>query len=206
VRRAGVIAALAAAVLAPAGGAWASRTASFGSTLSQPATNFDPSATCNVQRPSEGAGIPSNEGTDTGKCSLVAVAYAATGAVAGRVNAPFSGVVRRLRLRSGAPGFVRVELVRLSKLDRDGGEAGAAAEKRSVKLFLHGRGIESFRVRLPVRKGDYLAFESASFTALRCTGDAVDDLIYEPLSAGPLDTVSDNDSCTLLVQALVSRK
>ena len=127
-------------------------------------------------------------------------------AVAGRVNAPFSGVVRRLRLRSGAPGFVRVELVRLSKLDRDGGEAGAAAEKRSVKLFLHGRGIESFRVRLPVRKGDYLAFESASFTALRCTGDAVDDLIYEPLSAGPLDTVSDNDSCTLLVQALVSRK
>jgi hypothetical protein len=206
VRRAGVIAVVvAAAALTPAG-AWASRTATFGSTLSQPANAFDPPATCNVQRPSDGAGQPENQGTDTGSCTRVAVAYPATDAVAGRVSAPFSGVVRRLRLRAGAPGNVRVELVRLTNLDRDGGVGNAAAEKRSVKLFAHGRGIESFRVRLPVRKGDYLAFEAASFTALRCTGDAVDDLIYGPLSAGPLTDVTDNDSCTLLVQALVSRR
>jgi len=120
VRRAGVIGVVvAAAVLAPAGGAWASRTAAFGSTLSQPANTFDPPATCNVQRPSDGAGQPENQGTDTGTCTRVAVAHPATDAVGGRVNAPFSGVVRRLRLRAGAPGNVRVELVRMTNLDRD---------------------------------------------------------------------------------------
>jgi hypothetical protein len=181
-------------------------TATFGSTLSAAPNNFEPPATCNVQRPSEGAGQPENQGTDIGPCTVVAVDYGATGAVGGRVSAPFSGVIRRLRLRAGAPGAVRVELVRLHGLDREGGVAQGAAEKHSVKLRLKGRGIESFRVRLPVRKGDYLAFEAASFTALRCAGSAVEDLIFAPLEPVKLQDVTDNDSCTLLVQATMSRR
>jgi hypothetical protein len=182
-------------------------TATFGSTLAQPPTNFDPAATCDVQRPSEGSGQPENQGTDIGSCTRVAVDYAAGGAVAGRVTAPFTGTIRRLRLRAGGPGVVRVRLVRVRGLDRDGGVAQAAAEPRIVKLFPRGTSrVESFRVRLPVRKGDYLAFEGSSFTALHCAGTAVDDLIFQPLAPAPFQDAGDNDSCTLLVQATITRK
>jgi len=205
-RRAGILVA-ALALMAPAA-AHARHTASFGSTLSAAPTNVDPPATCTVQRAPQGAGEPSNSFSDTGPCALVAVGYSATGAVAGRVSAPFSGVIRRVRLRAGAPGLVRLQLVRLRGLDRDNGVAQAAAEPRGVTLHVAGRGAgraESFRVNLPVHKGDYLAFAGGSFTALHCAGQAVDDLIYQPLTPAFQD-VGDNDSCTLLVQATISRR
>src|SRR4051812_1339201 len=110
-RRLTAIVAAAAALLCLPAGATAAKPVVFGSTLSQPPTGFDPPATCDV----------SGLGKDIGACTRVGVGYPATGAVASRVAAPVSGTVTRVRIRSGAPGLVRVAVVRVQDFDREGG-------------------------------------------------------------------------------------
>jgi plastocyanin len=181
----------------------AAAVATFGSTLSQPPTDVDPPATCDV----------SGANQDTGPCTRVAIGYPATGAVAGRASAPFAGVIRRVRVRAGTPGALRVLVVRLRAVDREGGTGQGRAVSRSALLRVEGRGsaarhaIESFRVRLPVGRGDYLALEGSSFSALRCEGGDVEELLFDPLrSPAPFADSSERDNCTALVQATVTRR
>src|SRR4051795_11595944 len=93
------------AALALAAPAAVAREARFGSTLTAEPNAFDPPSTCDAS--------PSGIGRDDGPCTRVAGGYDAGGAVAGRVQAPADGVIRKVSLRAGAPGILRVMLVRL---------------------------------------------------------------------------------------------
>jgi|tagenome__1003787_1003787.scaffolds.fasta_scaffold20934406_2 plastocyanin len=194
-----VLIALAALLCVPAG-ASAAHTVTFGSTLSQPPTDFDPPATCDVTP---------GQGEDFGACTRVAIGYAATGAVAGRAAAPVSGTVTRVRIRAGTPGVVRVVVARVEDNDPEGQIGKGLAVARSNKLTLRGKGAngaETFKVHLPVSKGDYLALEGSAFSAQRCVGGDVEQLLFYPLvPRRPLEEAFDRDGCTLLVQGVITR-
>jgi hypothetical protein len=189
---------LAALALAPP--ASAAREVRFGSTLARAPTGFDPPATCDAS--------PSGFGRDDGPCTRVAIGFAAGGAVAGRVTAPADGVIRRVTLRAGAPGTLRVKLVRLEDVSAGDGTGSGQATSAGALVRVRGKGVESFRVRLDVRKGDSLAVEGGSFTLLRCEGDAVQQLLFNPTLALGADFAAahEYDTCTLLLQATITRR
>jgi plastocyanin len=190
----------AAALLCVPAAASAARPVIFGSTLSQAPTDFDPPATCDTTP---------GEGEDFGVCTRVAIGYAATGAVAGRVAAPVNGTLTRVRIRAGTPGVVRVVIARVQDNDPEGQIGKGQAVARSAKLVLRGHGAggaETFKVHLPVSKGDYLALEGSAFSAQRCTGGDVEQLLFYPLvPRQPLAEAFDRDGCTLLVQGAITR-
>ena len=189
------IALLAALALAPAAFA---REARFGSTLTAAPTSFDPPATCDTSA--------SGFARDDGPCTRVAVGYGAGGAVAGRVQAPADGVIRKVTLRAGAPGVLRVKVVRMKDVDLVRGTGSGQAVSRGTLVHVRGKGLESFRVHLPVRKGDYLAVEGGSFTVLRCEGDEVRQLLFNPVLGADLADALERDTCTLLVQATITKR
>jgi hypothetical protein len=174
----------------------------FGSTLNGPPTSSDPPATCDT------SGVTNQ---DIGPCTRVAIGYAATGAVAGAVRAPMSGVIRRVRIRAGTPGALRVTLVRVRNLDKPGGEGEAQAVSRGALLRVQAerpsRPIESFPVSLKVHRGDYLALQGTSISAMRCQGGDTEQLLYFPplKPFGEWGSAGGFDDCTLLVQATVTK-
>jgi hypothetical protein len=196
-----VVLALALALCPALTGAAGARLVTFGSTLSKPPTDFDPPATCDT--------TGSNQ--DIGPCTRVAVRFAATGAVRGRVRAPVAGTIRRIRVRAGLGGTFRVTLVRLRSFDRASGSGEGQAVSGGATIRVRGRGlaarrpIESFTVRLRARRGDYLAVEGSSTSALRCEGGDVEQLLFMPplRALQPFQPSAEFDSCTLLVQATI---
>jgi hypothetical protein len=199
-----ILAAGALALAGPAAGAAAKvRTATFGSTLSKPPTNADPPATCDTSAVTA---------RDTGSCTRVALGFAATGAVGNQVRVPFDGIIRRVRIRAGTPGTLRVTLVRLRNVDRAGGlgEGREVSRGRTVRVQTVGEGppraIDSFAVGLRAHAGDYLAVESSSISALRCEGGDTEQLLFQPplQPFGDWSRSQDFDDCTLLVQATVT--
>jgi hypothetical protein len=198
--------ALAAGALALTGSAAAAakvRSATFGSTLSKPPTNADPPATCDTSTVTA---------RDLGPCTRVALGFAATGAVGNRVRVPFDGVIRRVRIRAGTPGAVRVTLVRVRNVDRPGGEGEARAVSRgkTVRVQTIGEGppraIDTFATHMRATRGDYLALESSSISAMRCEGGDTEQLLFPPLQPfGAWEGSQGFDDCTLLVQATITR-
>ena len=182
-------------------GAGEARQVSFGSTLNQPPTHFDPPATCD----------PTGADRDVGPCTRVAVGFAATGAVSNAERSPVSGTIRRVRIRAAAPDTLRVTLARVDSFDREGGQGRARVVSRGRLVRLRGRGlsarpVESFRANMRVRRGDYLALEGSSFTAIRCQGGDTEQLVFTPALepfAG-FESSEYFDDCTPLVQATVS--
>jgi len=201
--RIAIIAAGALLAALPAGAGAAVTGLTFGSTLSGPPTNFEPPATCDPSQTND---------QDFGPCTRVAIGYAAGGAVKGRAAAPITGTIRRIRIRAGTPGSIRVTLVRVRNLDREGGRAEGRAVSRGRLLRVMGPQaikppIETFLVNMKVHKGDFLALEGRSTSALSCQGGDSEQLLYQPPLAafGGWDTSETFDDCTLLVQATVYR-
>jgi len=199
-----ILAAGALVVSGPAAGAAAkARTATFGSTLSKPPTNTDPPATCDTSAVTA---------RDTGPCTRVALGFAATGAVGNQVRVPFDGVIRRVRIRAGTPGTLRVTLVRLRNLDRAGGvgEGREVSHGRTLRVQTIGEGpprtVDSFAVGLRAHQGDYLAVESSSISAMRCEGGDTEQLLFQPplQPFGAWEQSETFDDCTLLVQATIT--
>ena len=204
--RRGLALALGAALLALVPStALAARGVTFGSTLSKPPTDYDPAATCDT----------TGTNADTGACTRVAIRFDGTGAVKGRVRAPRKGVIRRIRIRAAAPAVVRFKLARVQRLDYDEVEGDAKSPSRGRLLHLKGRGlaakgaIESFKVKLRVKKGDYLALQSSTLTAMTCRPvPDFQQLLFQPVldPGGPFQSSAGHDDCTLLVQATIKRR
>lgn len=122
--------------------------------------------------------------------------------------APKSGKIKRLRLIAGAPGSFRLQIVKANpmneqaKLVRNGpqinylGQADPDAETYTV---------ESFKVNVAVKKGEYLAIKSKSTSTLRCSSGGPNQLIFlPPLAMGnPFAPATDTDGCWLLLEAVV---
>jgi hypothetical protein len=142
-------------------------------------------------------------------CTRVLVA-SETGLVDNHLTSPKAGMLTKIRVRAGAAGSVRFKLVRLKDPNPQAGTIKGKAVAKSKVFQVQGNGfnatnpIESFKVSMKARKGDYLAFDSSKTSVLRCSSGGTRQFLFNPplVVGDPFHTTSFTGSCTLMVQAV----
>ena len=201
-RRTGVVAVLAtvAMMVAPAAGL-ASTPVQFGAKLSSmtdPA-NSTPARPCDEMAPGKACTMIENEARERPD-SLV--------------TAPKSGTIKQIRLVAGGPGSFQLQIAQVkrstlfgsneAKVVRNGptihytGPDESDAEEGIYK-------VESFKVSVPVRKGQYLAIKARSTSALYCAGGSDNILTYQPslMPGGSFHPATSHSGCDLLLGATI---
>jgi hypothetical protein len=171
----------------------------FGAKLNREPDNSSPAHSCQ-----QDAG-----GDISGACTRVLVS-SETGLIGGNLSSPHDGTLTRFKVRAGAPSAVRFELVRLKNLSSNNGSAQGKARTKSKVFQIQGHGfdatnqIETFKVNMKVKKGDYVAILSSKTAALRCTSGSNRQLLFfPPLQPGdPFQSSDVAGNCTLMVQAV----
>src|SRR5664279_3635330 len=205
-RRAGLVFALAgllAAMVAPASG-FASAPVKFGSLLNptiQPSNSL-PGMTC------------SGEATASSVCTMVQ--DEAYGRPNGGELAPKTGTIKTIRIIAGGPGSFRPQIATV----HHSASTLLAATKANVtytgpKLSYTGQSeanyendsykVESFKVSIPVKKGQQLALRGNISSMIRCSSGGHNTLIYAPsLIAGhPFKGATDANGCWILMEAVI---
>ena len=206
-RRAGLVLALAAfvaAMVAPAS-SLASAPVKFGSKLNstiQPSNSL-PGITCN------GLASPGSKA-----CTMVQ--DEAYGRPNGGELAPKTGTIKQIRIIAGGPGSFRPQIATV----RHSASTTLGATKAKVtytgpKLSYTGQTeanyendsykVESFKVSIPVKKGQQLALRGNISSMIRCSSGGHNTLIFSPaLSAGkPLQGATDANGCWILMEAVI---
>ncbi|TMK68465.1 MAG: hypothetical protein E6G53_00465 [Actinobacteria bacterium] len=182
----------------PAGSSGAVTNFKFGAKLNREPDNSSPAHKC------------SDDFSDLqGACTRVLVS-SETGLAGGNLTSPHDGTLTKFKVRSGAPGSVRFQLVRLKNLSSNNGSAQGKARTKSKVFQIQGHGfdatnqIETFKVNMKVKKGDYVAILSSKTGAERCTSGSNRQLLFAPpLQPGdPFRSSDAAGNCTLMVQAL----
>jgi len=129
-------------------------------------------------------------------------------------TAPKRGKIKRVRLIAGAPGTFQLQIVKANeatqqaKLVRNGPVINYQGQDYTdPESHLETYKVESFKVNVPVKKGQSLAIRSSSTSMLRCSSGGPNQLIFTPpLSLGnPFRTATDTDGCWLLLEAVIKR-
>ncbi|MEX2448123.1 MAG: hypothetical protein WD404_05195 [Solirubrobacterales bacterium] len=196
-RRSGLVAAVAslALMVAPASGL-AQAPVKFGAKLNptvQPSNSL-PAHPCTQEAPGKPCTMVLND------------AYGR----AGVERAPKSGTIKRIRVIAGGPGSFRLQLARVRKADnaakvlRNGpkiaytGQSEANWESDSYR-------VETFKVNVPVKKGEQLALRGNYTSMVRCSSGGDNTLVYQaPLRPkSPFQALTDGEGCWLLMEAVV---
>ena len=197
-KRIAVAAVLASAGLVAVPAASGATNFKFGAKLNREPDNSSPAHSC------------SDDFSDLqGACTRVLVS-SETGLAGGNLTSPHDGTLTKFKVRSGAPGSVRFQLVRLKNLSSNNGSAQGKARTKSKVFQIQGHGfdasnqIETFSVNMKVKKGDYVAILSSKTGAERCTSGSNRQLLFAPpLQPGdPFRSSDGAGNCTLMVQAL----
>lgn len=193
-RRAGILAALAsvAMMVAPAAGMGAAPV-KFGSELNptvQP-SNSVPGLSCPLP----------------GACTMVQ--NEAYGRPDGGHLAPKTGTIKRIRVIAGAAGSFRPQIATVrpdekAKVTYTGpklsyeGQTEANYDNSSYR-------VETFKVNIPVKKGQQLALRGNITSMVRCSSGGPNTLLYSPaLRVGaPFQTATDSDGCWILMEAVI---
>lgn len=124
---------------------------------------------------------------------------------AGKVPfAPRKGKVRRIRLKAGAPGVFRLQLVRMKGFAFP--NVRAKVVRKGPRIRYEGTGsVEAFKVKVPVRRGMWLAMRTRKTAAVQCETDAQNEAIFAPpIKLGDsFRSANDVGDCTHLVQAVM---
>jgi len=125
----------------------------------------------------------------------------------GNEGAPKEGTLKRIELIAGEAGSFKLQT---AKVKADG---SAKVRENGPKISYQGQpesfdepyNVESFKVDVPVKKGDHLAIRTASTSTLRCSSGGDNTLLFAPpLSpGGPFEIPSDGEGCWLLIQGTV---
>ena len=197
-KRIAVAAVLASAGLVAVPAASGATNFKFGAKLNREPDNSSPAHSC------------SDDFSDLqGACTRVLVS-SETGLAGGNLTSPHDGTLTKFKVRSGAPGSVRFQLVRLKNLSSNNGSAQGKARTKSKVFQIQGHGfdatnqIETFKVNMKVKKGDYVAILSSKTGAERCTSGSNRQLLFAPpLQPGdPFRSSDGAGNCTLMAQAL----
>jgi hypothetical protein len=187
---------LAGLAVAPGGAASAATPTYFGAKLS---SQSQPSNAENGQACDESAGIPHGS-----TCTWVAITAFENGS---HFTAPRTGTVRHVKLVSCVKGRFRLQLA-----DADPGSRKAKIVADGPEISYRGQSpcggsggshyiVQSFRVSLHVKKGDYVAIKAASAGTLSCSGGDGFLLYGPPLPVGGrFKKAQSGASCDLLVQ------
>ena len=124
-------------------------------------------------------------------------------------RAPKNGTIGTIMIVAGVPGTFRLQIVR-AKL----GSQQAKVIRNGPVIKYKGQGttedngppytIESFKVNVPVEKGDYLAVRATKISFEYCSGGGFSQLTFEPpLVAGAKYRHSSHiDGCLMLLEAV----
>lgn len=197
-RRAGLLlglAGLAVALLAPAQGE-AAAPVKFGSKL-------NPTVQPSNSLPGLGCGQP-------GACTMVQ--NEAYGRPDGGHRAPKSGRIKRIRVIAGGPGSFRPQI---AKVRPGSPNARAKVTYTGRKLTYRGQTeandesgsyrVESFKVNIPVKKGQQLALRGNITSMIRCSSGGDNTLIFSPAlrRRAPFQGATDSDGCWILMEAVI---
>jgi hypothetical protein len=168
----------------------------FGAKLT---TQSEPSNAENGQSCDENGGIPHGS-----TCTWVAISAFENGS---HFTAPRTGTVKHVKLVSCKAGKFRLQLARANPSTRK-----AKIVANGPEITYHGQSpcggasgdhfvVQSFRVKLRVAKGDYIAIKARSTGTLSCSGGDGFLLYAPPLPVGGRFKKSHSGaSCDLLVQ------
>jgi hypothetical protein len=201
-RRTGIAAALAAVAMmvAPAAG-MAAQPVKFGSKLDptvQPSNSL-PAHPCDQLNPGASCTMVQNE------------AYYRPD---GGQLAPRTGTIKRIRLIAGGPGSFRLQIAKVKQSTLHGtNEAKVVAG--GPKISYQGQDqsnwdsdsykVETFKVNVPVKKGQQLALRGNYTSMVRCSSGGDNTLIYQPplLKGAGFTPAGDTDGCWLLMEAVI---
>ncbi len=205
-RRAGlflVLAGIVAAMVAPAQGL-AKSPVKFGSKLNptvQPSNSL-PGITCN--------------GLEMAGSACTMVEDEAYGRPNGGELAPRSGHIKRIRVIAGGPGSFRPQVATVKHSTSTLlGATKAKVTYTGPKLSYTGQSelnfeddsykVESFKVNIPVKKGQQLALRGNISSMIRCSSGGHNTLIFSPAlrSGGPLQGATDANGCWILMEAVI---
>ncbi len=126
----------------------------------------------------------------------------------GGEKAPKSGTLRKIKLIAGEAGSFRLQLVRMRESDR-----AARVITNGPKIHYEGQDdpnantydVESFRVDIPVHKGEQLAIATRKTSTLRCSSGGSNTMLYNPvLQVGnTAQSFFDASGCWLLIEGVV---
>lgn len=202
-RRAGIAVALVAstAALAAPASSLASTPVQFGAKLSSmtdPA-NSTPARPCDELAPGKACTMVENEARERPD-SLV--------------TAPKSGTIKRVRLVAGGPGSFQLQIAQVKRSTLFGtNEAKVVANGPTIHYTGPDESdaeegiykVESFKVSVPVKKGQYLAIKAKSTSALYCAGGSDNILTYQPslMPGGSFRPATSHSGCDLLLGATI---
>jgi hypothetical protein len=170
----------------------------FGAKLNRQPDNSSPAHSCS----DDATGV-------SNPCTRVLV-NSETGVINGNLTSPHGGVLTKIKVRAGAPGDARFVVVKLKNLSANNKSAQGKARSRSRVIHIQGNGfnatnfIETFSVKLKVKKGDYIGLNSKNTGALRCTSGSTRQLLWSPplIPGDPFQPSDGTGNCTLMVQAV----
>jgi hypothetical protein len=205
-RRAGLFFALAglvAAMVAPAQGL-AAAPVKFGSMLNptiQPSNSL-PGITCN--------------GLEAPGAACTMVQDEAYGRPDGGELAPKTGTIKTIRIIAGGPGSFRPQIATVKhSASTTLGATKAKVTYTGPKLSYTGQieanyendsyKVESFKVSIPVKKGQQLALRGNISSMIRCSSGGHNTLIFSPAlrTGGPSQGATDASGCWILMEAVI---
>ncbi len=124
--------------------------------------------------------------------------------------APKSGTIKQIRIIAADSGSFRPQVATVkaatqrAKVTYTGprlsfdGQTEANEEAGTYK-------VESFRVNIPVKKGQQLALRGKVAPLVRCSSGGPNTLLYTPslLAGKPFQPASDTDGCWILMEAVI---
>ena len=131
---------------------------------------------------------------------------------AGKQQAPGNGTIKTIKVMAGAKGSFTLQIAQVT--------ATATPTKEMAKVVRNGPTLsytgagnnngspwhpQSFKVSVPVKKGQYLAISTSATAMLNCSGGGNNTaLIKPPLVPGQAARkISGQDGCFLLIQAIL---
>jgi hypothetical protein len=130
----------------------------------------------------------------------------------GRAKAPVSGTITKIRLMAQGPTTLVVKVVKVRKVSSNhkSGQAKAIVKSHPISVVgaQNSNGdsvIETFPVKLKVKKGEELAVDTTSNTAEYCSDGTPGQLLFAPvLGLGQgFRSSAGVDGCLMLVQAVI---
>ena len=162
--------------------------ADFGADLSSPVTP--------VAAPEPCVAVPGDP------CTRVPVYYDSPPHAGMVPFAPAKGTIKKISLVAANPGSLKIQLAKVKGTDPL--TAQAKIKRQGPKLSYQGLGtVETFKVHIPVKQGEWLAFKSKYADTLQCGSGFDNEAQFQPTLpvGGPLTASSGAADCTHLIGA-----
>ena len=124
----------------------------------------------------------------------------------GGEKSPYSGTLKSIRLIAQVPGSLRLQIVKVrpdnsAKVVRQGPTINYAGQPAGDGDTYR---IETFRVGIPIKKGEGLAIKTSNNSLVRCSSGGDNSLLYQPpLAPGAGFRATDaDDGCWLLLEGI----